>query len=312
MATTTNIVTSYAGTAAAGYIASCLLAQVSISNITVHENVKGKMVLRTLDVTDILQDAACDFTPTGTVSLGEVVLDTKGIMVNIDQCKQDYLNAWEVLEMRANNGLINDDNLPASFEDFLIQQIIALLGQSIEINIWNGLAANAGEFEGLIARLTTAKTTPDVTGAPITSSNVITEMAKMADAMSDCVYQKGDAAFYVPTATARAYQRALGYGAISSPGDVNTWNNQLVQGTKPMDFEGIQILISPGMNAVDMVLCSRSDLHFGTNIMADDNAVKVLDMGDLDGSKNVRFIMNFEADSQVTNPDDIVWGQFTT
>ena len=44
-----------------------------------------------------------------------------------------------------------------------------------------------------------------------------------------------------------------------------------------------------------MVAAEKSNLYFGTGLLSDSNEVKVLDMGDLDGSQNVRVIMRFTA-----------------
>jgi hypothetical protein len=44
-----------------------------------------------------------------------------------------------------------------------------------------------------------------------------------------------------------------------------------------------------------MVAAQSSNLYFGTGLMNDQNEVKVLDMSELDGSQNVRFIMRYTA-----------------
>jgi hypothetical protein len=56
-----------------------------------------------------------------------------------------------------------------------------------------------------------------------------------------------------------------------------------------------------------MVLAQKSNLYFGCGLLNDTNEVKVLDMGDLDGSKNVRFVMRFTAGVQVGFGADVVY-----
>ena len=50
----------------------------------------------------------------------------------------------------------------------------------------------------------------------------------------------------------------------------------------------------------------KSNIYFGTGLLADHNEVKVLDMSDLDGSDNIRVVMRFTAGVQYGIVDDIV------
>ena len=60
------------------------------------------------------------------------------------------------------------------------------------------------------------------------------------------------------------------------------------------------------MSDNQMVLAQKSNLYFGTGLMNDLNLVKVLDMADLDGSQNARFIMRFTATVQYGYGSEIV------
>ena len=44
-----------------------------------------------------------------------------------------------------------------------------------------------------------------------------------------------------------------------------------------------------------MFAAQKSNLYFGTGLLADHNEVKVIDMADIDGSQNVRIIMRYTA-----------------
>ena len=50
----------------------------------------------------------------------------------------------------------------------------------------------------------------------------------------------------------------------------------------------------------------KSNLFFGTGLMSDYNLVKLIDMADTDGSKNVRVIMRFTAGVQYGIGSEIV------
>ena len=60
---------TYAGEAAAGYIAAALLSANTLDKklVTIMPNVKFKSVIQKLDVSGITQDASCDFV-TSTIS----------------------------------------------------------------------------------------------------------------------------------------------------------------------------------------------------------------------------------------------------
>ena len=64
--------------------------------------------------------------------------------------------------------------------------------------------------------------------------------------------------------------------------------------------------IANGLDDNQMVLAQKSNLYFGTGLMNDLNLVKVLDMADLDGSQNARFIMRFTATVQYGYGSEIV------
>ena len=57
----------------------------------------------------------------------------------------------------------------------------------------------------------------------------------------------------------------------------------------------------------DMVAAQKSNLFFGTGLLADHNEVKLIDMADLDGSQNVRIVMRFTSAVQHGIGADIVY-----
>ena len=150
MATTTNITTTYAGEAAGQYISAALLSASTIENggITVRPNVLQKEVIQRIDVDAIVKDATCDFTPTSTVDLTERILTVEEAQVNLQLCKKDFVSTWEVAQMGANQG-----EVPSSLADYMIGHIGSKVAQKIEQNIWVGVAANQGEYDGLTVQL---------------------------------------------------------------------------------------------------------------------------------------------------------------
>jgi hypothetical protein len=62
-----------------------------------------------------------------------------------------------------------------------------------------------------------------------------------------------------------------------------------------------------GLGANEMVAAQKSNLYFGTGLLSDHNEVKVIDMGDIDGSQNVRIIMRFTAGVQYGFGSEVVY-----
>lgn len=304
MATTTSITTTYAGEKAAGYISAALLSANTIENggITVKPNVKFKQVIKRLSTTDLIADGSCDFAATDTVTLDEKILQPEEFQVNLNLCKSDFRDDWDAISM----GYSAFDNLPPSFQEFLIAEIIAKIAEQNEKNIWMGATATAGEFDGLVALATADSSVIDVAGTTITAANVIAEMGKAVDAMPSALYGKSDVKLYVAQNVYKAYVRALGgFGAdgVGAAGYEAKGNNQAINS---LLFDGVEVFLANGLDPNYMYLAEASNIFFGTGLLSDHNEVKVLDMSDLDGSQNVRFVMRFTAGVQHGFGSDIV------
>jgi len=307
MATTTSITTTYAGEKAAGYVAAALLSANSIENggITVKPNIKYKEVLKRVSTDDLLKDGTCDFTATSTVTLTERILEPETFQVNLQLCKADFRSDWDAIEM----GYSAFDELPKSFADFLIAHVAAKVAQKNETNIWAGVDANAGEFDGFETLLTTDADLPaaqEVTGTTVTSANVVTELGKIVDAIPTRLYGEEGLRIYVAQNIYRAYVRSLGGFGTSGLGaaGVNMQGNNQEFGD--LMFDGVPLFMANGMTD-DIAICTTKDnFYFGTGLMSDHNEVKVLDMADLDGSQNVRVVMRLTAAVQYAFSEDVV------
>jgi hypothetical protein len=310
MPTNTSITTTYAGEFAGKYISAALLSASTIENggIEVKPNIKYKEVIKKIATDDVLKNATCDFDPTSTVTLTERIIQPEEFQVNLQLCKKDFRSDWEAVKM----GISAFDSLLPSFADFLIAHVAAKVAQKNETNIWSGVNATAGEFDGLVTLMTADADVVDVAGASIaaggvTAANVIGELGKVVDAIPAALYGKEDLYLYVSQNVARAYVRALGGFGASGLGAAGTnaqgtqwWNNG------SLSFDGVKIFVANGLTSNYIVAAEKSNLYFGTGLLSDHNEVKVLDMGDLDGSQNVRVIMRFTSGVEYGIGSDIV------
>ena len=301
----TSITTTYAGEFAGKYISAALLSADTIEGggITVKPNVKYKEVMKTLSTNALVKDAACDFADQSTVTLAERVLQPEEFQVNLELCKKDFHNDWEAVQM----GYSAFDSLPPSFADFLIGHIAAKVAQKTEETIWTGTTATAGEFDGFATLLAADATVIDVVGTTVTAANVIDELGKVVDAIPTAVYGKEDLYIYVSQSIARAYVRALGGFGASGLGanGVNNAGTTWFNGGD-LAFDGVKLFVCSGLSDNTMVAAQKSNLFFGTGLLADHNEVKLIDMADLDGSQNVRVVMRFTAAVQYGIGADIV------
>lgn len=305
MATTTNVTTTYAGEFALPYIQAALLNPSTIRNggVTVKPNVKFKQVLKKVAMSDLIKDGTCDFTPTGTITLTENILQPEEFQVNFTLCKQDFRDDWEAISM----GLSAHDNLPPNLADFIIAKTAAEVASANETIIWQGTTATAGEYDGFLARFAADASVVDVTGTTVTAANVITELGKVVDAIPAEIYGKEDLFIYVPQNVYRAYVRALGgFGAsgLGANGFEGRGNNQILG---DLAFDGVKLFLAEGLPSNKMVAAQASNLFFGTSLMSDWNEVKVLDMADLDGSQNVRFVMRYTANVNYAYGAEVVY-----
>jgi hypothetical protein len=307
MATTTSITSTYAGEFAGKYISAALLSGSTIENglITVKPNVKYKEVLKKAATdANVIKDATCDFTPTGTLTLTERILQPEEFQVNMELCKKDFRSDWEAVQM----GYSAYDNLPPKFSDFIIGHAAGLVAEKTEQNIWAGQTGNAGEFDGFYYLATAGGSgCVSVSGSPLTAANIIDEMGKVVDAIPSGVYGKEDLYIYVSRKAAKLYVRALGgFGAnglgaagVNAQG-TQWWNNGA------LSYDGVKVVIASGLPDDSMMAAQKSNLYFGTGLLSDHNEVKLLDMGDLDGSQNVRLVMRFTAGVQIGITSDVV------
>ena len=309
-----TVTTTYAGEAASGYIAAALLSANTLDKkyVTIMPNVKYKSVIQKLDVSGIVQDASCDFVTSGSVAISEQVLTPKELQVNLQLCKQEFVDSWEALSL----GFSAFDEIPKNFNDFLISYVGGQIAEATEIAIWQGTNTN-GSFPGFQTALSAsvaaggagavvsakAEGTSTVISGSITASNVLSKLNDIVASIPTTVYGKQDLALYVPTNVVKAYQQALAGGAQGA----NGFNNQLNVGEKPLNFNGIEMFHCPGMGASKVVAAQKSNLFFGTGLLSDYNEVRVLDMANIDGSQNYRIVMRYTAGTQFGIGSDIVY-----
>ena len=307
MSTTQSISTTYAGEFAGKYIAAALLSAPTLEKggITIMPNVKYKQVIKRVATDDIIKNGTCDFDPTSTVTLTERILQPETFQVNLQLCKTDFRADWDAVQM----GYSAFDVLPKSFADFLIAHAAEKVAAGMETSIWQGVNATAGQFAGIMTQLDADATLPagqKIAGTTVDASNVIAQLGSIIDALPAALYGKEDLTLYVSSNIYRAYVRALGGFAANGVGANGYDNKGTNQTLNDLYFDGVRIFLANGLANNTALLSQTSNLYFATGLMNDMNEVRVLDMGDLDGSQNVRVVMRFTADAKYGFSSDVV------
>ena len=309
MPISTSITTTYAGEFAGQYISAALLSGKTLNEnaISIKPNVKFKEVIKKVATADLISNATCDFTDTGSVTLTERIIQPEEFQVNVELCKKDFRSDWEAVQM----GIGAFDQLPPKFSDFLIAHVAGKVAEKTEQSIWGGVNATAGEFDGFTVLMAADATVNDAandSATSFTSANIVSLLENVLDSVPSAVYGREDLTVYVPTIAYKAYIRSLGgfgasgLGAAGVGSQGSLWYNN----GNALSFDGVKIQHSPGMPADHIVAGEASNLYFGTGLLSDHNLVKVIDMADIDGSQNVRVIMRFTSGIQYGIGSDLV------
>jgi hypothetical protein len=293
MATTVNITTTYAGQDSKLWVKAALLSGNTLANggMTIVPNIAYKTTMQKLSTDGLLKDATCDFTALSTVTLSERSLTLEPFQVNLQLCKKDFYATWSAEEM----GLSANKVLAKSFVDYFLAYITEKVAESVEVSIWRGANGTTGQIDGIMTLLTADAALPtanEVAGTTVTSSNVVAELGKIVDAIPAALYGAPDLKIYVSQNIAKAYVRALGGFSVAATSNNGTDNKgtQWYNG-QGLTFDGIPIFVANGLAANTAIAAETSNLFFGCGLLNDTNEIKLLDMSDIDGSMNVRFVM---------------------
>lgn len=278
MATTLNITTNFVGDVAGGYIGQMIKESNTISEglVTIMPNIVNDTFIRKIETEDGYVDYACGWTPAGSVTLSEKKLSLKKIMENREFCKEDFRQLWTAQEM---GFAAKNDNLPATEQAAILSQMGQVLARKIDVDIWEG-DDSAGTFAGIIPALVADADVIDVaTPVAITSANVEAELEKFLDAITDEMDSSPDLVRGVSTNVIRAIKKLYGTQARA---------NGTFLKPNEAEFNGYMLKEIKGLNANTMVAYNKSNVIFGTGLMADLNEIVVKDMEEVDLSGQIR------------------------
>lgn len=296
MATTETISSNYAGEAASRFFSNVLKSPTSINNgaVSLLTGVRFKQNLPTLNLSGIIADATCDFTPVGTVTRNERVLTVEGAEVNLELCKSKYRPTFDNMMASYWSGL--DTN----FASALVALVGANVAEQRENTIWSGANATAGEFDGFEVIFTNEPLQPagyEIAGTTITAANVVAQLETIIDAADSALYSKEDFQILVPTSVVKFYRQAQ-----AALGAFDAYHEREAQ----LTFQGIPLIECSGMSDNVMFATYRDNLWYGIGEAQDATRVDVIDQQPLDGSDNVNVVMKWADGVVCANPADVI------
>jgi len=296
MATTTTVNSSYAGTVAGEIVGKAFKEADTIQRnlVTVLPNIPVKQVIRKIDYGNGRTDYSCGFTPAGSVTLDEVILEPKKIKNEAELCKEDFRNVWDTASMGFS---AHNDNMPVDEESALLVEILADTAQATDSDIWVGDATDDGHFDGFIPKFLLDATVIDVTAVAVTKANVISKIEAVMAAVPVALRRKTDLVFAVSNDVALYYQQSLVSAGISNGLGGNDF--QLRYGNYVLE-------IVNGLPDSTMVVYQKKNLYFGTGLLSDHNEIRIKDMDDTDLSGTVRYKMVYTAGVQYVRGAEIV------
>lgn len=297
---TITVTSSYAGDALKKYILAALIGgeTLSTSGISVETNVKYKRTIKKLAASGVVKAHTCDFSATSGVTITEAKLEPQKIKINESICFDDIYELWDSADMAAGN----NEQLPQSLVDGLVEAYLGQASKEVEEAIWQGNATGSTGgikdlFDGYEKMLTAGAV--KVTGTTLTVSNIVTEMNKAYAAVPAGVLKKSkaDLVMFMSHKAAALYEMNLSSQGI----------NTSVDGGNPRIY-GIEIVPVGGLSSDNyMALGARDNFYVGTDLTADFNEIKLLDQRENDGSDKVNFVLKAKIDVAIAYPAEVVW-----
>lgn len=318
---------TYAGEFAGKFINAAFQAAPTLmkGHVKIMDNIKYQSVVQDFLINeDIIDASSCDYSDGFNLNVTEVIIQPQELQTTLTLCKQTFHDDWQSAKQK----MSAHDDIPMTFENYLLGYVGGIIGSQMESLIWTSAAggaigagfaerANTG-LTGAIAgqKVDLGDSLADASG---TANAPTAFFANALNALPDRVWSNGPngLAFYVGSNVYRQYVRELGAGQGIQDYKTTWWGGTF----EGLTYEGIPVVYAPGLDGYtdgsstttdDAILLTYKDnLIFGTGLMNDYNYADVIDLAKLDGSRNVRVVYRYTAGTQIGNVEDVVFATTT-
>lgn len=303
MATTMTVSSNYAGKVAGEIIGKAFKEASTLKRnlVTVLPDIDFQISLRKIAYADGRVNYSCGFTPTGAVTLNEVLLTPKKIKNEQEICKEDLRQIWSSATMGFS---AHNDKMPKDVETALLTEILGDTAEAVDAEIWSGLAATTGQIGGFIeqwdADSDVIKANNGITpsGTAVSKTTVVAEIETFLNAIPVAIRRKADLIIGISSNVEMAYTQALVGAGIT---------NGLGGDDKQLRYGKYTFEVIDGLPDNTFVAYQRKNLAFGTGLLADHNDVRIKDMDETDLSGMIRYKMVYTGGTAYVNPEEIVW-----
>lgn len=295
-------------------IAKSVIGAKSADLFTLMTGVKGPTALNLISSDIEFGDgAACGWEEAGATSLSQAVLTPKALKVNMSICDKTLLDKWAnyLVKVQANK---LDSDLP--FEEYFLSDVIKNVKAKIETMIYQGDAANTGEFDGLYNQITSnlgnmyariAETSVDVDpSAGITAYQFI---QKMALNLNPTILDKDDLVILVNMPMYNQFIQDMVNANLYHYNPGNGENEYLLPGTniKVIGVNGLNGAFGPNGDQWFAIGTTLSNLFYGVNMEDGD---EIFDLWYSKDNREFRLAIEFVAGVAYAWPDEITMGLF--
>lgn len=155
--------------------------------MAVHSQIMDKKSLPRITMADIIQDHSASPASAGTVTVDERTLTPVPFLAYQTFNPRDFESFWEFANPTTGEVLYRE--LPAAAQVAFLQQIAMLVGEFMELAVWQGTTATGAgvlqdKWDGIYTRAAADGSVNSVnTPVALTSANIIAEIARTRDAL---------------------------------------------------------------------------------------------------------------------------------
>lgn len=260
--------TTYTGKDTDGFFSVALLTGDTKSLVRLVPNVKDKVKLGQLDLGDILQPDGCEVDESGSYTLDQKELAVCDFAIKVPLCAKDYESNYLSESLKPGSNV--EENYPNGFVDYLFNLVAEKISEQTEKLFWQGDTAGspASLCDGMVKKLLADSTVVDVVGTTLTSGNIIAEITKVYDAIPETISESGKVVIFISRKAAKLYRQAL----VAANPALIAWNG----GNFALRYIDMELKVSAGMRANQMVAADPMNLWYGTDLVSDEKELQMI------------------------------------
>lgn len=262
--------TTYTGKDTDGFFSVALLTGDTKSKVRLVPNAKSTVKMGSLNLGSILQADGCTLEGVGDYTLAQKALDVCDIAVKVPICAKDYEANYLSESLRA--GSNQDENFPEGFMGYLLELVAQQISKETEALFWQGDTAGspASLCDGLLKKFVADSNVIDVAAASpaLSKDNIISEIGRVYDAVPDTISDKGNVVIFISPKAAKYYRQAL----VEANPALIAYNN----GDFTLRYIDVELVVSPGLPANDMVAAEPMNLWYGTDLVSDEKEIRIV------------------------------------